>query len=61
MAGERYATQYDLFNGKFKLDFDIKREFEIHSRFGALDDFTFDSTPQKKIQNAYLKTLNNAL
>ena len=61
MAGERYTAQYDAFNGKFNLNFDIKRDFEIHSRFGALDDFTLSSSPQRRIQNAYLKTLNNAL
>ena len=61
MAGGRYAAQYEAFNGKYNLNFDIKRNFEIHNRFAAIDDFAVVASNQRRIQNAYRKTLKTAL
>lgn len=61
MAGERYTEQISSFNSNYNLNYDIKGEFEIHTKFGAVEDFTLVSSPQRKIQKAYLKTLNNAI
>ena len=61
MAGT-YDAAYSEFTNRFNLNgLNLKETYEVNRKLNGLDDFAFDSTPQKKEQSIYLDTLTAAL
>ena len=57
----KYEQAYDEFTAKYDLNLNIQKEYDGANRISSIDDFSMDTSPERKAQNVYMSTLSSAL
>ena len=57
----KYEQAYDEFIAKYDLNLNIQTEYDGANRLASIDDFSMDTSPERKAQNVYISTLSSAL
>ena len=57
----KYDQAYAEFTAKYDLNLNIQKEYDGANRLASMDDFTMDTSPERKAQNVYISTLSSAL
>jgi hypothetical protein len=57
----KYEHAYAKFTEKYDLNLNIQTEYDGANRLASMDDFTMDTSPERKAQNVYISTLSSAL
>ena len=57
----RYDTAYEEFNSKYKVDFNIRTEYNGANQIASIDDFSMEASSTIKDREVYISTLTSTL
>ena len=61
MAGQNYQAEFESFNSKYHIDFNVAQQYDLQRRLSGLDSFSFDSDPRTTEKKIYSEVLASTL